>query len=307
MVAVHSVVRSQLVAAFAAVLLLPAVGPADESNLPRTIAGSVAMHAVQQGETLASIGARAGVDAATLASDNGLDVRVRLVPGQSLQIDNRHIVPAAVEAGTLVVNVPQRMLFAASADGRVEAYPVAVGRRDWPTPTREFIVTVKETHPTWDVPVSIQEESRRLGRVQPSKVPPGPNNPLGAFWIGLSLPGVGIHGTNAPSSIFRVTTHGCIRLHPEDIARLFPNVTVGMPGRTVYEPLLVAIDGSEVYLEVHRDAYRRLKLEPALAARALAERAGVSDRIDWTIADAVVRAHEGVARLVTVRPITEEY
>src|SRR5207244_4257585 len=51
-------------------------------------------------------------------------------------------------------------------------------------------------------------------------VPPSPANPLGKYWLGLSIPGVGIHGTNAPSSIYNLQTHGCIRLHPDDIEKL---------------------------------------------------------------------------------------
>src|SRR5687768_8390432 len=109
----------------AAILMLPAAGPAFEWNLPRVLVGRVEDYAVRQGDTLSSIGARAGVDVATLAADNGLAAGARVVAGQSLRIDNRHIVPAGVDAGALIVNVPQRMLFRGAADGSVESYPVA--------------------------------------------------------------------------------------------------------------------------------------------------------------------------------------
>ena len=88
--------------------------------------------------------------------------------------------------------------------------PAAVGRSTWPTPSGEFHVAHKEVNPIWDVPPSIQEEMRRLGRPVVPRISPGPENPLGDLWIGLSLPNIGIHGTNAPDTVPGYTTHGCI-------------------------------------------------------------------------------------------------
>jgi len=88
------------------------------------------------------------------------DVGRPLEPGARLRIPAVHVVPAA---GALVVNVPQRLLVLAGADGSVRAFPIAIGRRDWPTPIGEFRVVRKEEHPTWDVPLSIQDEMPWLG------------------------------------------------------------------------------------------------------------------------------------------------
>jgi L,D-transpeptidase ErfK/SrfK len=258
-------------------------------------------YSVRPGDTLSSVGAGHGASVTALARDNGIAPNATLVVGQVLHIDNRHIVASSLDPGTLIINLPQRMLFHAAGDDRVEAYPVAVGRSGWKTPTGEFVVITKERQPTWDVPVSILEESRRHGRVQPARVPPGPDNPLGAFWIGLSLPGIGIHGTNAPSSIFRAATHGCIRMSPNDIARLFPGISVGARGRIIYEPVLMALQDDVVYLEVHPDIYRRAAGAARDVARALAQAAGLSERIDWDAADAVAAARDGIAREVTLK------
>jgi L,D-transpeptidase ErfK/SrfK len=266
---------------------------------PERLVGGVTDLVVRQGDTLRRISARFGLDVATLARENGMRADRRLAPGEVLRIDNRHIVPATIDSAELVVNVPQRMLFHRGTDSSTVGYPIAVGRPTWPTPTGDFTVKVLERHPTWEVPRSILEESRRAGRIQAPVVPPGPNNPLGDYWIGLSLAGIGIHATNAPASIFRAASHGCIRVHPDDIAQLFQRVATGTAGRIIYEPVLLAVEGDAVYLEVHRDLYRRSVAGPSDVARTLAAARGVSERIDWVAADTVAAAADGIARSIT--------
>lgn len=264
----------------------------------QTLTGQLHTVTVVRGDTLRSLGSRFGVDSATIARDNGRPVDAPLRVGETLSIDNRHIAPPVPAGVTLIVNVPQRMLFATTSSG-LSAYPVAVGRRDWKTPLGEFSIAAKEVNPTWDVPDSIREEARRAGRWLPLKVPPGPGNPLGAYWLGLSVGGVGIHGTNAPTSIYQVTTHGCVRLHPDDIAALFGQVSVGARGVLLYQPVLVAIHGEGVFVEAHRDIYRR---GPADALRFVKERAyelGVFERVDWERAAAVIDERAGIARPVS--------
>jgi L,D-transpeptidase ErfK/SrfK len=215
------------------------------------------MYVVRHGDSLVSIGARFGVEPNTLAEDNHLRPATVLRAGDILRVDNHHIVPEELTDGVLV-NIPQRMLFVAR-DGRLAgAYPIAVGRPDWPSPTGNFVIGIKEIDPTWDVPRSIQREMGRAGKRIVTAVPPGPDNPLGDRWFGLKGSGVGIHGTNQPTSIYRFTTHGCIRVHPDDARALFELTEVGSPVIIVYQPVLVAIDEEgEVWMEVHRDAYGR--------------------------------------------------
>src|SRR5688572_13241883 len=274
---------------------LPERARGDDSD--RGLTGGVSNYTTVKGDTLQSISARVGVDAATLAADNGLKVTAGLSVGLALRIDNRHIVPAGVAPGTITINVPQRILFYEWED-TVSALPVAIGQPGWKTPRQPFTVLTKETNPTWNVPESIREEARRAGRSLPAVVPAGPNNPLGKFWLGLSIPGVGIHGTNAPASIYRAATHGCIRLGPQDIAWLFDRVRVGTPGRVVDEPVLLAVVGDEIFLEVHRDIYRQ---QPRLAgdqARVLVEAAGVAREVDWDAVDAAIAERRGIATRV---------
>lgn len=268
-----------------------ASGPLSSLSVSRWIAGSVDIYTTVPGDTLASVGARFGVEVATLAADNNLRANTALRAGHELQVDRRHIVPA-IPANSILINIPQRMLFVLDEEGVPLAYPVAVGRSDWPSPIGHFEVGAKEIDPTWDVPISIQREMARAGRQVLTVVPPGPNNPLGDRWLSVKDTGVGIHGTNQPTSIFRFTTHGCIRLHPDDARALFDRVEIGTPVHLVYEPVLVAIDeGGRVWLEVHRDVYGRVgdlagvaidvlqqagaeRIDPALVLRCVQQRSG---------------------------------
>jgi len=268
---------------------VPAASPAQDG----AITGRLYTYTVQPGDTLTSVGARAGADVRGLARLNGLALDGILDIGRQLIVDSRHVLPHVLDT-RIVINIPQRMLFLFT-DGRLAAaYPVGLGRRGWETFTGSFSTTRLEISPTWDVPRSIQEEMRRAGQPVTQSVPPGPTNPLGKYWIGLDRPGFGIHGTNAPSSIYQFQTHGCIRLHPDDIADLFGRVAVGMPGEIVYAPVLFALtaDGA-VLIEVHPDIYRRSG-DLRRQARELAERRGLTSLIDWARADAAIDQRDGV-------------
>ena len=269
-------------------------------TLAAALSGGVATYTVMPGDTLTTIAARFGVYPTTIALDNQLDARGRLRAGSELRIDNRHVIPAIAD-GEIVVNVPQRMVFYRNGD-RVLAFPIAVGRTTWRTPAGPFTVVRKEQDPAWHVPESIRAESARQGKVLPLVVPPGPRNPLGRFWIGLSLAGIGIHGTPFPSSIYQTATHGCIRLQGEYIADLYAQVAVGTRGSIVYEPILIAASGDDVYIEVHPDVYGRLSASPRQVARELAAGVGVADRIDWSLAEREIDRHAGVARKVRLEP-----
>jgi L,D-transpeptidase ErfK/SrfK len=277
-----------------AALALPAaaVSPRQESG---RLVGFVSEYRIASGDTWTSVGARAGVSASTLARLNGRSPDSRLRRDELITIDARHIAPDNPSGVPVVINVPQRLLFH-YRDGALAAhYPVAVGLRGWATPLGPFTIIERELNPTWDVPVSIQEEMRREGRPVLTKVPPGPANPLGRHWLRLTLPGVGIHGTNAPPSIYRSTTHGCIRMHPDDVAELFDAVSEGDAGRAIYEPVLVAVaDGGQVFLEVHPDIYRRVPDALGLALRLL-DRAGVLASVDRAHVRRVVAARDGIA------------
>lgn len=113
----------------------------------------------------------------------------------------------------IVVSLSDRKL-ALVEDGKVvKIYRVAVGKPSTPSPTGTFTIERRVMNPTYS----------HNGRL----VPPGPNNPVGDRWMGLSIRGYGIHGTNEPNSIGKAASHGCIRMGKADIEQLFAEVKVG--------------------------------------------------------------------------------
>jgi lipoprotein-anchoring transpeptidase ErfK/SrfK len=105
----------------------------------------------------------------------------------------------------------------------VRAFPVATGQPAYPTPLGRFQIVVKWKDPWWYPPV-YDDWARGL-----KPVPPGPGNPLGTRWMGISSPGVGIHGTDDPTSIGYSRSHGCIRMQVPAAEWLFDHVTIGTP------------------------------------------------------------------------------
>jgi len=293
-------IRSRsLMLAICCLLVGPAVHGQERPLLSDQLVGREFAYTVQPGDSLTAIGARFGVSASVLASRNSLAPTARLKIAQELTVDNRHIVPPAIDNGiVIVINLPQRMLFLFNDSQAQRAYPVALGKQDWPTPSGSFKIAVKEENPVWDVPKSIQEEMQRAGKIVQTRVPPGPDNPLGKHWLGLSIGGYGIHGTIAPSSIYQFQTHGCIRLHPDDIAALFPAVERGTPVLLLYRRLLLARIGGRIFLEVHRDIYgKQADVEKEL--RQLADSENLTGQIDWGLAEAIIRRQQGIAHEIT--------
>jgi L,D-transpeptidase ErfK/SrfK len=258
-------------------------------------------HLISPGDSVGTIAARVGLYAPTLAQDNRLTVNARLHPDHVIRVNNVHAVPHGIADG-IVINVPQRMLFVYAGGVVTAAYPVAAGQASWRTPLGTFAIAAKEVDPTWDVPPSIQREMAAQGKPVVTKVGPGGANPLGDRWLGIAGTGIGIHGTNVPAGIYRLGTHGCVRLHPEDIRDLYDRVDVGAVVRIIYEPVLVAVQpDARVWVEVHADVYRRTG---DLLARALwlIDEEEAHALVDPAALRACVAARSGRACEVTLQP-----
>jgi len=121
--------------------------------------------------------------------------------------------PADRAKRVVVVSIPDRQLAVMEGDEVIATFPVAVGANASPSPVGEFQIVNRVANPVY----------YHTGAVIPS----GKDNPVGTRWLGLSLKGYGIHGTNAPRSIGHAASHGCIRLRNRDMEQLFTMLQVG--------------------------------------------------------------------------------
>ena len=206
-------------------------------------------------DTLVEIARRSGVGLEQIERVNP-DVDSWL-PGEGTQVvvPSQYILPNAPRKG-IVLNLPEMRLYyyPPQLPGRpqqVQTYPIGIGRMDWATPLGQTKIVSKRKDPDWRPPESIRREHAAKGDPLPLLVPAGPDNPLGAYAMNLGMPGYLIHGTNKPIGVGMRVSHGCIRMLPEDIARLFPQVPVGTPVNIVNQPIKAGWYGGKLYLEVH--------------------------------------------------------
>ena len=130
---------------------------------------------------------------------------------------------AAKATPIIVIHRGSNRLYLYNGIRFMRAFPVATGQAAWPTPLGRFQIVVKQVNPWWFPPT---QDAWAAGA---KPVPPGPGNPLGTRWMGLSAPGVGIHGTSEPWSIGHSESHGCIRMQIPAAEWLFNHVQIGTP------------------------------------------------------------------------------
>lgn len=136
--------------------------------------------------------------------------------------------------GLIIISVPDRKLRYFPADGSAAVtFPVAIGKSRDVIPFGVSEVVRKRRNPTWRPTPTMRRNDPGL----PESVPPGPKNPLGAYALDLGWTYYAIHGTNDPRSIGRAASSGCFRMHPKDIAALFPTVPVGTRVEVIDAPL----------------------------------------------------------------------
>ena len=269
------------------------------------IVGTKGVYTVVKSDTVRLVAAKLGVTQQHLRSVNGLDAKAHLKVGQELAYNNRKIIPQKVRDG-IVINIADRTLYYFQRGALVTSLPVAVGSATknekyvWQTPVGKFKITGKVKDPTWTVPSSIQTEMEENGKEVITSVPPGPENPLGKYAIKTSMPGILIHSTTRPSSIYSFSSHGCIRISPEQMEGFYPQIKVNTRGEIVYKPVkLVVTDDGRVYLEVHNDVYKK-SADLAEEARQLVEKQKLSDLVDWAKFKTVLQQKQGIAEDISL-------
>ncbi|MFM7065682.1 MAG: L,D-transpeptidase family protein, partial [Gammaproteobacteria bacterium] len=144
--------------------------------------------------------------------------------GRRVLLPTRFVLPDAPRDGVVVNLAAMRLFwFPKREPGKLQVvytYPIGIGRVGWVTPEGSTKVVTRVKDPVWRPPVSVRREHAANGEILPKVVPAGPDNPLGAHMFRLGWPSYLIHGTNKPYGVGMRSSHGCLRLYPEDIARL---------------------------------------------------------------------------------------
>ena len=140
-----------------------------------------------------------------------------------IRVPAKVLAPAATPATigpVIVIKRSSNLLTLYRGDRYVRQFHVATGQAAYPTPLGHFLIVVKYENPWWYPPPDQWARGEK-------PTPPGPGNPLGTRWMGLSAPGVGIHGTPDSASVGYSLSHGCIRMYISDAEWLFDHVHVG--------------------------------------------------------------------------------
>ena len=172
--------------------------------------------------------------------------------GTELILPTQWVLPDTIREG-IIINVAElRLYHFSNTEASVKTFPIGIGDMDGMTPIGSFTIKSKRTRPTWYIPASLQS------KYGTRSIPPGPDNPLGDYWMGLGDSSYGIHGTDIPWSVGRLVTHGCIRMYPEDIEQLYQTVSSGTSVKIIYEPVKIGFSSGRIYAEVHRDIYLKM-------------------------------------------------
>jgi L,D-transpeptidase ErfK/SrfK len=215
------------------------------------LVGEMKTYKTQPGDTVYRIARHHNVNMETLARMNSIS-GPRVPAGRTLLLPSLHIVPRSPADG-IVLNIPERRVYIFKGGKLVAHYSVAVGKPVWPTPTGAYQLVKKEVNPQW-VPTKNMVER---AHIKDDPVPPGPENPLGDRWMGWSAPGFGFHSTNAPQSVGKAISHGCVRLYPDSAERMFNQVRPGMTIYSVYAPVQIGQRDGKYFLTAFPDIYNK--------------------------------------------------
>jgi L,D-transpeptidase ErfK/SrfK len=175
--------------------------------------------------------------------------------GREIVVPTQYVLPNAPRVG-IVINVAAMRVYyfppvKAGEKQVVYTHPIGIGKVGWSTPEGATKVVSKEKNPIWRPTRSIIAEHKKNGEILPSVVPAGPDNPLGRFKFTLGWPSYLIHGTNKPYGVGLRSSHGCIRLYPEDVEKIFAMVNPGTAVRVVNQPFVFGRHQGQLYLQAY--------------------------------------------------------
>ena len=175
--------------------------------------------------------------------------------GREIVLPTQFVLPDAPRVGVVVNIAAMRIYYFPKREpgkpATVITHPIGIGKVGWSTPEGVTQIVSRVKDPVWIPPLSVRKEHREDGEELPAKVPAGPDNPLGAYLFRLGWPSYLIHGTNKPYGVGMRSSHGCMRLYPEDIARFYEIVPIGTPVRVVNQPYVLGWQGDRLVLQAY--------------------------------------------------------
>jgi L,D-transpeptidase ErfK/SrfK len=258
------------------------------------IVGYVQKTVVGKEDTLSDIARRFDVGyEEILLANPGVDPWLPGV-GREVLVPTQFILPMAPHEG-VVVNVAAMRIFYYPPHKKNEpqvvfTHPIGIGRVGWKTPEGTTKIVSRTKDPVWVVPKSVRDEHAEDGEKLPARVPAGPDNPLGQYMFRLSWPSYLIHGTNKPYGVGMRSSHGCMRLYPEDIAVFYNLIPIGTKVTVVNQPYLFGSRDGALYMQPYavmeddsRDWNKNRKrlLEHVLSPKLLQRVSEQDNGIDW--------------------------
>jgi L,D-transpeptidase ErfK/SrfK len=219
------------------------------------LVGHVQKVAVGKDDTLPDIARRFDVGyEEMLLANPGVDAWLPGV-GREVIVPTEFVLPAAPHEG-VVVNVAAMRIFYYPPHKKGEpqvvyTHPIGIGRVGWKTPEGTTRIVAREKDPVWVVPESVRKEHAEDGDMLPAVVKAGPDNPLGEYAFRLSWPSYLIHGTNKPYGVGMRSSHGCMRLYPEDIAVFFDLIPIGTKVTVVNQPYAFGWRDGTLYMQAY--------------------------------------------------------
>lgn len=227
--------------------------------------------------------------------------------GKHVVVPTQFVLPNAPRTG-IVINVAALRLFyfpahKAGEPQVVYTYPIGIGKVGWSTPEGVTTVVGHQKDPIWRPSEALREDHfNDSGEKLPAVVAAGPDNPLGKYEFILGWPSYRIHGTNKPYGVGLRSSHGCVRLYPEDIEQLFKMAPNGTQVRVVNQPFVLGWHNQQVYLQAYtvlEDDHRNwTHAQKTLLTKAMPGRAQdvktAAATIDWQQVADLMKTPRGV-------------
>ena len=278
------------------------------ANAQDDVVGDVQITIASKEDTLPDIARRFDVGYEEIVRANpGVDPWIPGA-GHHIVVPTRFVLPNAAREG-IVINVAAMRLYYFPPHRKGEAqqvytHPIGIGKAGWRTPEGVTHVVSHVKNPIWRPSAALRVDHRNdSGEDLPAVVPSGPDNPLGKYEFRLGWRSYLIHGTNKPYGVGLRSSHGCVRLYPEDIEKLFELVPNGTQVRVVNQPFVFGWYDDQLYLQAYtvleddardwKNAQKKL-LSHSLPGRIQSTLFAAGSAIDWQSVASVTHAPRGI-------------